>query len=45
MSAKTKTKEDVRLEMIADAGHFDIADPRSRSWVDVEKIVVEAAKA
>ncbi|MFZ0319778.1 MAG: prolyl oligopeptidase family serine peptidase [Candidatus Sulfotelmatobacter sp.] len=42
---KAKTKEDARLVMISAAGHFDLVDPRTRACNDVEKIVLEAAKA
>jgi acetyl esterase/lipase len=41
--AKQKMKEDVRLVEIARAGHFEVVDPRSRAWENVEKVVVEAA--
>ncbi|HEV3306675.1 MAG TPA: alpha/beta fold hydrolase [Candidatus Sulfotelmatobacter sp.] len=37
---KAKAKEDARLVMIAEAGHFDLVDPRSRVWPDVEKVVL-----
>src|ERR1700722_4530464 len=42
VSAKTKTKEDVRLVEIAGAGHFDVVDPRSPAWKEVERAVMEA---
>ena len=35
-------KEDARLLEVAGAGHFEVVDPRSRAWKDVEKIVMEA---
>ncbi len=41
-AAKKKMKEDARLVEIAGAGHFDVVDPRSAAWPDVEKLVVEA---
>jgi acetyl esterase/lipase len=40
---KIKEKEDVRLVEIARAGHFEVVDPRSGAWKEVEKAVVEAA--
>ena len=43
VSAKQKMKEDVRLVEIAGAGHFDVIDPRSGAWKDVEKVAMEAA--
>jgi acetyl esterase/lipase len=39
---KTKTKEDARLLEITGEGHFEVVDPRSRAWKDVEKAVLEA---
>jgi acetyl esterase/lipase len=42
VSAKTKAKEDVRLVEIARAGHFDVVDPRSGAWKEVEKVMIEA---
>lgn len=44
VSAKKKNKEDVRLVEVAEAGHFDIVDPRSKAWGEVEKVVAEAAR-
>lgn len=44
VSAKTKTKEDVRLVEIAGAGHFDVVDPRSAAWKEVERVVMEAVE-
>lgn len=41
VSAKVKAGEDARLVMIPEAGHFEIVDPRSRAWADVERVVVE----
>jgi hypothetical protein len=41
--AKQKIKEDVQLVAIARAGHFEVVDPRSGAWKEVEKVVVEAA--
>ena len=40
VGAKLKAKEDARLVMIPDAGHFEIVDPRSGAWATVEKTVV-----
>jgi acetyl esterase/lipase len=42
VSEKKKAKEDVRLLEIAAAGHFDVVDPRSVVWREVEKVVIEA---
>ena len=42
---KAKAKEDVKLLAIAGAGHFEIIDPRSAAWGDVEKVVVDAGRA
>ena len=41
-SAKQKVKEDARLVEIAGAGHFEVVDPRSSAWKDVERVVMEA---
>jgi acetyl esterase/lipase len=43
--ARAKAKEDVHLAEIAGAGHFDVVDPQSRAWKDVESAVMEAVKA
>jgi len=43
VSAKQKMKEDARLVAIAGAGHFEVVDPRSGAWRDVERAVVDAA--
>jgi acetyl esterase/lipase len=43
VSAKQKMKEDVRLVEIAGAGHFDVIDPRSGAWKDVERVAMDAA--
>ena len=40
-----KVKEDAKLVMIPDAEHFDIVDPRSRAWAEVQKVVLTAVKA
>jgi acetyl esterase/lipase len=42
VGAKQKMKEDVRLVEIAGAGHFDVIDPRSKAWKEVERVVMEA---
>jgi acetyl esterase/lipase len=42
VSAKRKMKEDARLVEITGAGHFDVVDPRSGAWKDVERVVLEA---
>jgi acetyl esterase/lipase len=44
VGAKQKMKEDVRLVEIAGAGHFELVDPRSGAWKDVERVVVEAVR-
>jgi len=43
VSSKLKAKEDAHLLEIAGAGHFDVVDPRSGAWKDVERLVIEAA--
>ncbi len=42
VGAKQKAKEDVRLVEIAGAGHFEVVDPRSGAWKNVESTVMEA---
>jgi len=42
VTAKQKVKEDARLVEIAGAGHFDVVDPRSGAWKDVERVVMDA---
>jgi len=42
VSAKQKTKEDARLVEVVGAGHFEVIDPRSAAWKDVERVVMEA---
>jgi len=37
--ARAKTKENVRLTTIEDAGHFDLVDPRSGVWENVRQVV------
>ncbi len=41
VDAKVKSKEDARLVAIAGAGHFDVVDPRSAAWAEVENILVD----
>jgi acetyl esterase/lipase len=43
VSAKRKAKEDATLSEIAGAGHFEVVDPGSGAWKDVEKVMLEAA--
>jgi acetyl esterase/lipase len=43
VSAKVRAKEDARLVMIPDAGHFEIVDPRSGAGGEVERVVVDSA--
>jgi acetyl esterase/lipase len=43
VAAKQKMKQDARLVEIAGAGHFEVVDPRSGAWKDVERVVMEAA--
>ncbi len=42
VSAKVKAKENARLIMVADAGHFEVVDPRSGAWAAVEKALVDS---
>lgn len=42
VGAKQKLKEDARLVEIAGAGHFEVVDPRSGAWKDVERVVMDA---
>lgn len=41
--AKQMSKEDARWLEIAGAGHFEVVDPRSAAWKDVERVVMDAA--
>lgn len=41
---KTKAKEDIRLLEIAGAGHFDLVDPRSAAWKEVEKAAIQTTE-
>jgi len=42
--AKVKGSEDARLVAIAGAGHFDVVDPRSGAWAEVEKVVADTVR-
>ncbi len=42
VGAKQKLKEDARLVEITGAGHFEVVDPRSGAWKDVERVVMDA---
>jgi len=44
VAAKRKVREDAQLVEIARAGHFEIVDPRSAAWKDVERVVMEAVR-
>jgi acetyl esterase/lipase len=44
VAAKQKMKEDARLVEIAGAGHFEVVDPRSAAWKDVERVAIAAAE-
>jgi acetyl esterase/lipase len=44
VSAKRQRKEDARLLEIEGVGHFDVVDPRSGAWKEVEKVVLEAVR-
>jgi acetyl esterase/lipase len=37
----SKQKEDAHLLEITGAGHFDVIDPRSQAWKQIEKIIVQ----
>lgn len=41
VDAKVKSKEDAQLVAIAGAEHFDVVDPRSEAWAQVEKVLVD----
>ncbi|MCU1300045.1 MAG: hypothetical protein JWQ87_329 [Candidatus Sulfotelmatobacter sp.] len=43
VSAKQKMGEDACLVEIAGAGHFDVVDPRSAAWKEVERVTMSAA--
>jgi acetyl esterase/lipase len=42
VSAKQKMKEDPRLVEIGGAGHFEVVDPRSAAWKEVERVVMDS---
>ena len=42
VSAKVKGGEEAQLVMIPEAGHFEIVDPRSEAWAEVERIVTHS---
>ncbi len=44
VTKKRKEKEDAQLVAIAGAGHFEVVDPRSPAWKDVEKVAMEARR-
>ena len=39
---KMKIREDARLVEIAGAGHFEVVDPRSGAWKNLESVVRDA---
>ncbi len=39
---KQKAREDARLVEIAGVGHFELVDPRTGAWKEVERVVMEA---
>jgi len=41
VAAKKKQHEDVQLTEIANADHFDLIDPRSKAWIQVEQAVLQ----
>lgn len=43
VAAKLKMQEDACLAEIAGAGHFELVDPRTAAWKEVEGVVVQAA--
>jgi acetyl esterase/lipase len=43
VEAKRKMQEDACLLEIAGAGHFEVVDPRSTAWKEVERVVMKAA--
>jgi acetyl esterase/lipase len=44
VAIKMKAIEHVRLLEIAGAGHFDLVDPRSAAWKEVERTALEATE-
>jgi acetyl esterase/lipase len=41
VAGKVKSKEDANLVLVEGAGHFEIVDPRSKAWVEVERVVMD----
>jgi acetyl esterase/lipase len=37
-----KKKEDAHLLMIENAGHFEVIDPRTKTWSEVERVALES---
>jgi acetyl esterase/lipase len=44
VDAKLKSKEDAQPVAIPGAGHFDVVDPRSGAWAQVEKVLVDSLR-
>lgn len=44
VAAKKKMDEDASYLEIPEAGHFDVVDPRTKAWKEVERIVVELSQ-
>jgi acetyl esterase/lipase len=44
VKAKGKSKEEARLVSIQMAGHFEVVDPRSRAWPEVERLLVDGVR-
>lgn len=44
VKAKVRVKEEARLVAIEGAGHFEIVDPRSAAWREVEAAILQAAR-
>ena len=45
VAAKQKRKEEARLLEIRGAGHFDVIDPRTPAWKQIEELVLRLAHA
>jgi acetyl esterase/lipase len=43
VAAKLKMQEDACLAEVAGAGHFELVDPRTTAWKEVERVVLQAA--
>jgi acetyl esterase/lipase len=41
VTGKVKSKEDAKLVLVEGAGHFEIVDPRSKAWVELERVVTD----